>query len=84
MAPTDHLTDGQRYVNSMSQLLAAWGVRHEVQPVARLARVMHRTAIRRRNTGLPRWIAESRCMQRDASDLLDYARELKLRHTVNF
>lgn len=77
-------TSAQVEQQTMALLLAAWGVKHEVQPVARLARVMHRTAIRYRNTGLARWVAESRCMQRDASDLLDYARELKLRHTVNF
>lgn len=73
------LTSNQEDQLSMSRLLAAWNVKHEVAPVARLARVMHRTAIRYRNTGLARWVAEGRCMQRDASDLLDYARELKLR-----
>jgi len=76
-------TSGNHQVQSMRELIAAWGVKHEVSPIARLARVMHRTAIRYRKTGQARWIAEGRCMQRDASDLLDYARELKLRHTIN-
>ncbi len=69
---------------TMGEMLRAYGVPHEVQPVARLARVLHRRAIHLRNTRQSYYVGKSRMMQRDASDLLEYARELKLRHTVNF
>lgn len=74
------MSSNEHHLLTISQTLAAWDVPHEVGPVARLARTLHRAAIRYRNTGQPRWIAESRCMQRDASDLLTYARELRNRN----
>lgn len=77
-------TANNEHLMTMAEMLRAYSVPHEVKPVARLARVLHRRAIQLRNTGQAYYVGKARMMQRDASDLLDYAREIKLRHTVNF
>jgi hypothetical protein len=79
-----HMNANQEQMMTMREMLSAYGIPHEVKSVARLARTLHRRAIHLRNTHQSFYVGKARLMQRDASDLLDYARELKLRHAVNF
>ena len=78
-----YMTANNEHLMTMCEMLRAYSVPHEVKPVARLARVLHRRAIHLRNTGKSYYVGKARTMQQDASDLLDYAREIKLRHTLN-
>lgn len=66
-------------MRTMNELLKAWGVPHEVAPVARLARVLHRHATRIERKYRFYNPADVKRMKFDASDLLTYARELKSR-----
>ena len=74
-----YMTANNEHMMTIREMLRAYGVPHEVMPVARLARILHRRSIHLRNTGQKYYVGKAIMMQRDASDLLTYAREMKLR-----
>lgn len=70
---------------TLKELLASWDVNGtDIKAVVKLARLLSREAVRYSKSSVPRAWDRARQCRNDASDLLDYARELKLRHVVKF
>lgn len=69
---------------TMRELLASWDVNGtDLRAVVRLARLLSREAVRYSKSSVPRAWSRARDCRNDASDLIDYARELRARNVTN-